>query len=497
MELTLTDESRMETPDPKVTGKASTGHPGSYDYDLVIVGTGGAGMAAAIRASELGATVGIIEEREVVGGTCVNIGCIPSKFLIEAAHHYHAARTGFPGITPSDPGLAWADVVHRKRQIVDRLRKEKYLDVLRAYTGVTLLRGRAELLGQGRIRIADAEIRAGKIVLATGTRPALPPIPGIEEAGVLDSTSAMELQSLPESMIVIGAGAIGLELGQMFHRFGVRVVIVEVRDQILPGEDPELCRVLAEALRAEGLEIHTGAKITQIQRGKRGCSVHVEAGTLEGELRSEHILVATGRAPNTRSIGLEAAGVLTDSSGFIRVDEYMRSANRDVFAAGDVTGGPGLVYVAALQGQVAAQTAVADLTGGRPSPIDLTTVPRVTFTDPQLAVVGTSENEAKKAGRLVEVTTLPIEILPRAVVTVRSAGLIRLVSEAGTGRLLGAHIVSANAGDMISEAALAIRFGMTVEDLASTLHPYLTWGEGLKLAAQTFTKDVSKLSCCA
>jgi mercuric reductase len=480
---------------PGVT--TARGDHGRFEYDLLIVGTGGAGTAAAIRASELGARVGIVEGAEVVGGTCVNIGCIPSKYLVEAAHHYYTARTAFPGIQPCEPGLAWAQVLRQKRVIVESLRQEKYLDVLAAYEGITLLRGLAKLLGGGRVRVGDEEVKARKILLATGTRPAMPRIPGLEAAGALDSTTAMEMEALPKSLVVIGAGSIGLELGQAFARFGVRVIVMEAMDRILPTEDPEVSEALAGALRAEGMEIHAGVNVTDISRDESGYTVRIEDGGLTEELRAEQLLMATGRKPNTEDLGLENAGIDTDRKGFIRVDDYMRTSQPDVFAAGDVTGGPGFVYVAAYQGGIAAQAALADLSGEEPIPADFSTTPRVTFTDPQVAAVGITEEEATAAGMDVKVTSLPVEYLPRAAVSYRRRGVIKLVADRANDRLLGAHLVAPNAGDVVGETALAIRFGLRVQDLVSTLHPYLTWGEGIKLAGQTFTKDVAKLSCCA
>lgn len=470
---------------------------GDASYDLLIVGSGSAGMSAAIRASELGATVAIVEAAEVVGGTCVNVGCIPSKNLVEAAHHFHMARTAFPGIGACDPQLAWEEVLRQKRAVVEDLRKEKYLAVLDAYDGVTLLRGRAELLGGGRLRVGKREITARKTVIATGTRPAIPPIPDLRDAGALDSTSVMELERLPASMIVIGGGSIGLELGQAFHRFGVRVVVVEALERIVPNEDVELSAALVRALEAEGLEIHTGTRVTAVARSERGYTVSIEQGSLRGTLQAEQLLVATGRRPNSEQLGLDAAGVRVDQRGFVTVDEFMRTTNPDVFAAGDVTGGPGYVYVAALQGGIAAQAALSKPGGEEPVASDLAAVPRVTFTDPQVAAVGMTEVEARAAGLNPLVASLPVRHLPRAAVSYRRNGVIKLVAESGTDRLLGAHLVMANAGDVIGEAVLAVRFGLTTRDLVSTLHPYLTWGEGLKLATQTFTKDIARLSCCA
>lgn len=474
--------------------------PGSrtgFDYDLLIIGTGGAGTAAAIRASELGASVAIVEGADVVGGTCVNVGCIPSKNLIEAAHHVHVARTGFPGIQPCDPQIVWTEVLRQKQQIVETLRQEKYLDVLASYEGVTLLRGRAELRGSGRVRIGDAEVSAPKVLIATGTAPAMPPIPGLREAGALDSTTAMELEMLPESMVVIGAGAIGLELGQVFARFGVRVIVVEALERILPTEDPAVSEALARALEAEGVEIHTGVRVTRVERDESGYTLEVQDGSIVGTLNAAQVLVATGRRANTGGLGLEAAGVEMDPSGFIPVDEFMRTSNPDVFAAGDVTGGPGYVYVAAYGGGIAAQAALSEVSGEEPIALDLSATPRVTFTDPQVAAVGLTEEQARAEGIHPKVTTLDVGNLPRAVVSYRRAGLIKLVADTETDKFLGAHIVAPNAGDIIGEAVLAVRFGLRVQEVVSTLHPYLTWAEGIKLAGQTFTKDVAKLSCCA
>jgi mercuric reductase len=487
-------------PDASHPSHATNG--AEVDYGLVIIGSGSAGVAAAIRASELGATAAVVEQADVIGGTCVNVGCIPSKNLIEAAHHYHAARTGFPGIAACEPQLAWDEVLVQKRRLVETLRREKYTDVLQAYEGITVLRGHAELHSDERsdsvvVRVNDRNVRARKVILATGTRPAMPPIPGLADVDALDSTRAMELERLPASILVVGAGSIGLELGQAFRRFGVRVIVVEALDRILPSESPEVSAVLERALTAEGMEFHTATRLTRAERTSNGIRLEVTQGSLVGYLEAEQLLVATGRTPNVEQLGLSAAHVRTDARGYVTTDEYMRTSNPRVFAAGDVTGGPAYVYVAALEGGIAAQAALSDLVGAEPLAADLGTVPRVTFTDPQVGAVGPTATEARASGLVVEETTLPVEYLPRAAVSYRRQGTITLVAESGTDRLLGAQVVSPNAGDIIGEAVLAVRFGLTTRDLVSTLHAYLTWGEGLKLAAQTFTKDVAKLSCCA
>lgn len=469
---------------------------GRSDYDLLIVGSGGAGMAAALRASEVGATAAIVESG-VIGGTCVNIGCIPSKYLIEAAHRFHLARTGVPGISACEPQLAWRQVIEQKRQIVETLRRERYIDVIAAHEGITLLKGTAELMGEGRVRVDGRELRARKIIIATGTRPALPPIPGLADVDTLNSTTVMELENVPSSMIVIGGGAVGLELGQAFSRFGARVTVIEALEQILPAEDAQVAEALTDALRREGLEIYSGARVSRVTQAKHGYDVEIMDGGGAHNLHAEKLLVATGRRPNTEHLGLALAGVSVNDSGFIEVDEFMRTSNPDVFAAGDVTGGPGFVYVAALAGGIAAQAALAELSDEEPLRIELAATPRVVFTDPQVAAVGLTEAEARAAGHSVKTTAMPATYMPRAIVSGRTEGIIKLVADAESDRLLGAHIVSPNAGDVISEAVLVLRYGLTVQQLVASLHSYLTWSEGLKLAAQTFTKDVAKLSCCA
>ncbi|HKO15277.1 MAG TPA: mercury(II) reductase [Gemmatimonadaceae bacterium] len=469
------------------------------EHDVLVIGTGGAGVAAAIQAANMGATVAIVEAG-VLGGTCVNVGCIPSKNLIEAAAHYHDARRGFPGIAPCEPTLDWPAVLQQKEALTGELRHARYADVLQALPGVTVLRGRAELVDAGTVRVGDAIHTARRIIVATGTSPELPPIEGLDAVEPLTSTSAMELQVLPESLIVLGAGSVGLELGQMFARFGVRVIVLELQPRILPTEEPAIADRLRGYLEAEGLEIHTGVRASRVARSGGQVVVRVEQGSMAGEFRAERILAATGRTPNTRDMGLERAGVALTPRGFVQVDAAMCSSNPRILAAGDVTGGPGYVYVAAAGGRVAAENAVNSLRGDRltaPRQLDLTTVPGVTFTSPQVASVGILESSARAAGRDVQVTSLTLDQVPRALVNHDTRGLVMVVAEAGSGRLVGFHAVAPHAGEMLGEATLAIRFGLTAADLTGMLHAYLTWGEGVRLAAQGFTADVARLSCCA
>ena len=497
---------------PPASDRACTAAPVAADFDLFIIGTGGAGVAAAIQAAGMGAKVAIVED-STLGGTCVNVGCIPSKTLMEAAAHVHAAGRGFPGVAPCEPAVDWSEVVRQKDALVRELRDAKYADVLASFPSVVRLNGRARLLsavngmvpGVVRIQVGEGEgapvHTARKVVVASGATAALPPIPGIEFIDALTSTTAMELQKLPTSLIVLGGGQVGVELGQVFARFGVRVVIIQRGAQLLTGEDPEIAAVLREALEAEGIEVQTGTAAVRMEQVGAEAVVHVRRGTMAGQVRAARVLVAVGRRPNTRDLGLEDIGVALTPSGHIQTDGTLRTTNPHVYAAGDVTGGPGFVYVAAAAGRVAAENALKALQGAGAvcdaSQLDLSVVPSVTFTMPQVASVGLTEAAARASGLQVDVSVLDMAHVPRALASHDRRGLVKLVSESGSGRVLGVQAVASNAGEFMGEATLAVRLRLTVRDISATFHPYLTWGESLKLAAQGGSAGVEKLSCCA
>jgi len=466
---------------------------GDGDYDLMVIGGGSAGFAAAIKAAELGARVAIVESG-TIGGTCVNVGCVPSKTLIAAAELcYHSAYNMFEGLPACPPPQDWRRVVAQKDALVAALRQGKYVDVMAVYPNITLLEGRARLTGGRGVAVDGRAYAPGKIVIATGAAPWAPPLPGLEEVGYLDSTAALSLPALPESLVIIGGGPIGLELAQLFRRFAVPVTVVEAAPRIAIAEDPEISEALAGYLRGEGIEVHTGIRITKIQQTDSGKVVCGEAEGRPCTFAGREIVVTTGRRPNTAGLGLEAAGVEVGRRGEVMVDEHLQTANPDIFAAGDVIGDPQFVYVAAYGGGLAAENALT----GAGRVYDLTALPRVTFTDPQVAAVGYTAEQARERGIAVRTATLSLEHVPRAIAGRTTRGLIKLVAEEGTGRLLGAHVLAPNGGEVIQEAVLAVRFGLTVQDLIETFHPYLTMTEGVKLAALSFSKDVARLSCCA
>lgn len=466
--------------------------PKGRDYDLMTIGGGSAAFAAAIKAAELGARVAIVE-KGTIGGTCVNIGCVPSKTLIKAAELcYHSAYPQFEGLTACPPPSDWQRVVQQKDELVAALRQGKYVDVAAVYSKITILKGEATLLGGRRVRVNGTVYEPEKIIVATGSSPWAPPIPGLEEAGFLDSEQALSLEVLPASLIVIGGGSIGLEFAQLFTRFGVQVMVLESGPHVARAQEPEIGQALVRYLEDEKVRVCTNVSITRVERRDGEYLVHTETNGKPEICRARQLLVATGRRPNTSGFGLEAAGVRVGSRGEIAVNEHLQTTNPDIYAAGDCLGDPMYVYVAAYAGGLAAENALSGV--GRV--FDLTALPHVTFTDPQIASVGLTEENATQRGLRVRTVVLTLDHVPRALAARNTKGLIKLVAEEGTGRLLGAHVLAAEAGDVIQEATLAIRFGLSVQDLADTFHPYLTMVEGLQLAALNFKKDVTKLSCC-
>lgn len=461
--------------------------------DIVVLGGGSAGFAAAIHAAELGARVTLIEGG-TLGGTCVNVGCVPSKTLIRAAEVQHrAARHPFDGVRTAAQTPDFPTVMAQKDALVTALRQEKYWDVLAAYPNVTLRQGRGIVNPDLSITVDGEALKPGRLILTTGAASWAPPIVGLAEAGYLTSTDALALTKRPVSMIVIGGGAVGLEIAQLYARLGTHVTVLEAMATLVPAEDGEIGTALADYLREEGLDVRAGASISRVNRDTGEYTVEATTDGRAERLRAEQLLVATGRRANTRGFGLEGAGIELGKKGEIRVDEHLQTSRQEVYAAGDVIGDPMFVYVAGYAGSVAAENAI----NGNSRRYSLSAVPRVTFTDPQVASVGLTDDQARAEGLDIAVSKLPLSYVPRALASRETRGFIKLVADRRTNRLVGAHILATEAGEMIQEPTLAIKHGISVDDLAAAFHPYLTLAEGIKLAAQTFTKDVKKLSCCA
>lgn len=461
-------------------------------YDLAVIGAGSAGFSAAITAADQGANVALIGHG-TIGGTCVNVGCVPSKTMIRAAEAVHGAgRAGrFPGLAGEAHVSDWRALIAAKDDLVGTLRQKKYVDLLPEYNGVAYLEGAARLNDVG-VLVDGMRITAGKVIIATGASPAIPAIPGIESVPYLTSTTALELEEQPRSLLVVGGGYIGCEMAQMFARLGTKVTLV-TRSRLLPEAEPEIARALADYLVDDGITVRTELSYSRIASREGEIALTVDVGGRAETLFAERVLVTTGRRPNTTGFGLEEAGIALANTGEIVVDERMRTSKSGVYAAGDVTGRDQFVYMAAYGAKLAAKNAL----NGDSLTYDNTAMPWVVFTDPQVAGAGLSEREAVARGINVKTSVVALDQVPRALAARDTRGLIKLVADARTDRLLGAQILAPEGADSIQTMVLAIKFGMTTKELGETIFPYLTTVEGLKLAAQGFAKDVAKLSCCA
>ena len=468
------------------------GDSGDRNYDLAVIGAGSAGFSAAITAANQGARVALIGHG-TLGGTCVNVGCVPSKTLIRAAEAVHAAQSvaRFPGLAGTASLADWPALMAAKDELVNTLRRQKYVDLLAGYETIDYVEGQARL-ADGMLMVAGAPLRAGRIVIATGAKPALPDIPGIAAVPVLTSTSALELPARPESLLVIGGGYIGCELAQLFARLGSRVTLV-TRSRLLPETEPEVSAALAGYLRDEGITVWAGLGYREIRRTDEGVALAIDANGRIERLAAEQVLVATGRKPNTDGLGFAESGVALDERGAVIVDDYMRTSLPGVYAAGDVTNRDAFVYVAAYGAKIAARNALSD----DGMTYDNRAMPWVVFTDPQVAGVGLTEAAARAAGHEVKTSIVNLDEVPRALAARDTRGLIKLVADGRTDVLLGGQILAPEGGDAVQTLALAIKHGMTATALAETLFPYLTTVEGLKLAALGFNTDVARLSCCA
>lgn len=470
--------------------------PGAEDqnsrYDLVVVGAGSAGFSAAITAADQGAQVALIGAG-TIGGTCINIGCVPSKTLIRAAETLHNARIAarFSGIAAEARVTDWRAAIRQKDDLVARLRRAKYTDLLAAYSGIAYREGLACLV-EGGVEVAGVRIASDKIIIATGARPTIPAIPGIETVPFLTSTTALDLADLPRSLLVVGGGYIGVELAQMFSRAGVKVTLV-CRSRLLPKAEPEIGAALTEYFADEGISVISGVTYRGIGKTAAGISLDVMRNSQMVKIEADQVLLTTGRTPNVENLGLSACGVGVSPKGSIIVDDRMRTTRAGIYAAGDVTGCDQFVYMAAYGARLAAKNAF----NGDRLRYDNTAMPAIVFSDPQVASVGLTEAKARAAGYSVRVSAIGLDQVPRALAARNTRGLIKLVADVASGRLLGAHILAPEGADSIQTAALAIRQGLSIGDLADMIFPYLTTVEGLKLAALAFDREIAKLSCCA
>jgi len=470
--------------------------------DLAVIGSGGAAFAAAIRASTLGKSVAMIE-RGTVGGTCVNTGCVPSKALLAAAEARHVALDSgrFPGISTHADPVDMPGLIEGKRALVEALRTEKYLDIAADY-GWALLRGQASFEGTPdapvlRVMGEDGTGRlvvAAHYLVATGSRPTIPMIDGLPQVDYLTSTTAMELEEVPKTLLVLGGGYVAMELAQLFARLGSKVTML-VRSRLASREEPEASQALLEVFADESIRVVGRASIDSVRTdpatGRVVASASV-AGRRE-QFSAERLLVALGRTPVTDGLNLAAMGVKLGDSEQIAVTDQLVTSNPRIWAAGDVTGQRQFVYVAASHGAMVVDNA---FTGANRS-VDYNYLPRVTFTSPALGAVGMTDEQAVAAGIRCDCRVLPLHYVPRALVNRDTRGFVKVVADADTGRILGITAVAQDAGELAAAGTYLLVAGMTVQQIADTWAPYLTMIEGIKIACQSFITDVAKLSCCA
>ncbi len=473
-------------------------------YDLVILGSGSTAFAAAIAANDVGKTA-VMTEARTVGGTCVNRGCLPSKNLIEAAMLLHDAREPrYPGLVGRDLGLDFHQLIAQKDAVIAGYREKKYVSIFDAGHDVPILEGQARLIDAQTVEVVGPEgttrLQGDQVLVALGSSP---DIDGLRDApyltsDLLTSEGDLEVTALPESLVVIGGGYIAVELGQMFSRFGSTVTILERGERLLRGYKPEIGLALGDILRAEGLDVRTGARVIRVRADHGGVVVTAEVDGREHTFAAARVLVATGRRPNTAGVGLEDAGVRLDARGAVVVDEYLRTSAPHIWAAGDIIGAEQdsqmATPVGARDGGTAAHNA---LSGETPRRVDHRVIPRAVFTDLQVGAVGLTDEEANAAGHTCWCNTVPMEVVPRAGAIRDTRGVIKMVADADTNEVLGVSMLGATAAEVIHEAAMGLRFHATIDDFIDLLHVYPTMAEALKSVAISRYKDPNTLSCCA
>lgn len=471
-------------------------------FDLVILGSGSTAFAAALRAQELGKTAVMSEER-IPGGTCVNRGCLPSKNLIEAAKLlYDANNPRYPGISPTNLVLDFQTLIKQKDDVIAGYRNKKYESLLG--TGFYIEQGHAEFVDAHTVQVGEKQLSGKNILIATGSRPVLPSIEGLESvpyltSDLLTNNESMELTECPHSLLIIGGGYIALELGQMFHRFGTEVTILERSQQVLAhGYEPEAGQTIGTIFQEEGIQIITQASVSSVRQETNAVVVTVSMGDSTQEFRAEKLLITTGRRPNTDNINIEKAGVLLGEKGEVQVDEYLKTNVSHIFAAGDVIGSEissqMATPVGSQDGGIVAHNALSDQ---NQRSVNHRVIPRAIFTDPQIGIVGMTEKEAIAAGHRCWCRAIPMSLVPRAGAIRDTKGVIKMVADAETDEVLGVTMVGNSAAEIIHEVAMGMRFHAKLYDFIDLIHIYPTMAEALKIAAISRYKDPAKLSCCA
>jgi dihydrolipoamide dehydrogenase len=454
-------------------------------YDLVIIGTGPGGYVCAIRAAQLGMKVAVVEKNATLGGTCLNVGCMPSKALLYASEMFEEAGHSFAkmGVSVSAPKLDLPSMMNFKQQGIDG--NVKGVEFLMKKNKIDVIHGTGKILGTGKLEVSGSDgkrqtVETRNIVIATGSDVAQLKGIEIDEKRVVSSTGALALDKVPGKLLIVGAGVIGLELGSVWHRLGAQVTVVEFLDRILPGMDGEVAKQFQRLLEKQGFAFKLGAKVTGVDTSGKTLSAQIEpaAGGTAETLEADVVLVAIGRVPYTEGLGLKEAGVALDNRGRVQIDPHFATTVKGVYAIGDVVAGPMLAHKAEDEG-----VAVAEILAGKAGHVNYDVIPGVVYTTPEVSAVGKTEEELKQAGIAYTVGKFPFTANGRSKVNQTTEGLVKILADAKTDRVLGVHIVGREAGEMIHEAAVLMEFGGSAEDLARTCHAHPTRSEAIKEAA--------------
>ena len=462
-------------------------------YDLIIIGGGAAGFAAAMKANDLKIKTLMVNNDAIgLGGTCVNVGCVPTKYLLNIGDSiYESREQRFEGIK-SSISVNFQKVIEGKNNLIKQLQLDKYENVLKKLPNVDLVEANAKFVSNSEIQVDNqTTFQAKNFIVATGSSSFIPPIKGINQVDYITNIEALQLKKLPKTMIVLGGGALGVEFAQLFSRYGTKVYLFEMLDSIVPNEEPEISKYLKDYLQDEGIEIYTNAKIIEIENDGNEKIIKVVHNNDESTFKAEHILIAAGRKPNTHNLGLEKIGINLGKKGEIIVDEFMK-AGENIWAAGDVIGEPMLETIAAREGMIATNNALSE----EKIKMDYRIAPHAIFTNPQVGSVGFTDLQANQLGYDCRCNTIPIGFVAKSKILNDDRGVLKIVINRKTEEILGIHILSTNAADLIHEGVMIIKNHMTLDDVISTIHVFPTLSEAIKLTAQSFKRDISVISCC-
>ena len=451
-------------------------------YDLIVIGAGPGGYVCAIRAAQLGLKVACVEGRETLGGTCLNVGCIPSKALLHASHMLHESHENFAkmGLMNAHVDVDWSQMQSYKAETVGT--NTKGIEFLFKKNKIDWIKGWAEIEGAGKVKVGDTTYETKNIVIATGSEPSALKGVEVDNAGgvVVDSTGALVLPNIPKSMVVIGAGVIGLELGSVYARLGAEVTVVEFLDFITPGMDGEVQKQFQKILTKQGLKFVLGAAVSGVttDNGTAKVTYKLRKDDSEHVIDADCVLVATGRRPYIAGLGLDKLGVEVTERGFVKVDDHWQTSVKGIYAIGDAVPGPMLAHKAEDEGM-----AVAEVVAGKHGHVNYNVIPGVIYTTPEVASVGLTEEAAKETGRKIKVGKFPFMGNARAKALFQADGFVKMIVDAETDRVLGCHIIGPNAGEMIHEVCVAMEFGAAAEDIALTCHAHPTCSEAVREAA--------------